>query len=77
MIPMPNYTFNFTKDPPLKEITKKYFIEWIEVDENQEKYLIDYKQFDSFKEVYQYKTGIQEYGIGYLFRNRRFICPIK
>ena len=77
MEPIPNYTFDFTKYPPLKCINKKYFIEWITIDENNEKYLVDFQEFDSFEEACKQKTGPQEKGIGYLFRNRRFKCQIK
>lgn len=77
MEPILNYTFNFTKDPPHKSITKKYFIEWIWVGAENEKYIIDCKDFNSFTEARDYNNASQENGIGYLFRNRRYLCPIK
>lgn len=71
-----DYTFNFTKDPPFPYITKKYFVEliWVGIDEN---YIIDCKDFDTFKEACEYNNIPQEEGVGYVFRNRRFICQNK
>lgn len=77
MEPIPNYTFNFNKIPSLNYINKKYFIEWITVDENQMKYILNTKDFDSFEEARDYLHASKEEGIGWLYRNRRFKCLIK
>lgn len=72
---IPDYTFDFNKEPSREYITKKYFIEWIEVDENQDKHVIDSKDFDTFKEARDYNNASQS--IGWIFRNRRYPCQIK
>ena len=77
MEPTLNYTFDFTKDPPFDYITKKYFVERIEVNENQEKYIIDCKDFNTFKEACEYNNIPQEEGVGFVFKNRRVECQIK
>ena len=74
---MPTYDYTFTKDPSYS-ITKKYFIEWITVDEHQETHVVESKDFDSFKEACNYNnTHKEEECVGYLFRNRRWTCQIK
>jgi len=75
MEPIPNYTFNFTKDPPFEYITKKYFVEYIWIGEEQMKYVVDVKDFDSFEEARDYNNTSE--GIGFVFRNRRYPCQIK
>jgi len=77
MEPIPNFTFDFTKDPPLDSITKKYFVEWVRIDEYNEKYLIDCKEFDSFEEARKEKTGLETDSVGFIYRNRRYLCQIK
>ena len=77
MIPISDYTFDFNKYPTYPEVTKKYFIEWIEFGIDNEKYVVDTKDFDSFEEARKYNTASHENGIGWLYRNRRFTCPIK
>lgn len=72
MEPILNYTFNFTKEPSHPYITKRFFVERIWVGENNEKYLIDFKDFDTFKEACEYNNIPRAEGIGYVFRNRRF-----
>ena len=69
---MSNYTFNFTKDPPFN-LTKKYFIEWIDFDGDNKIYVVDAKDFDSFEEARNYNNP----STGWLYKNRRFKCPIK
>ncbi len=72
MMPILDYTFDFTKDPPYENIIKKYFIEWIWVGEHNEKYVIEIKDFDTFEEARDYNVNSNEDGIGWLYRNRRF-----
>jgi len=77
MEPIPNYTFDFTKDPPFDYITKKYFVERIDIDEVQNKYIIDVKDFNTFEEAREYNNIPQDEGVGFVFRNRRYSCQIK